>query len=222
MDDATHMDTLKASAVVAIEDNEGITVQDMLDFFNDPKGMGANDKLVTEAELEAVLLALRWEGKAKLVDGAYQAGMETMCGLMFEAAKAIRMPLGGEVEVGPLGFRARTEGWAGEIRVMGDGLSITVEAGGAIVMVTAAHSWRLRAFDVEARVRWSAVGGVSPEDASTFAVAVAEAAATAEALRDLLQPLASEAREPLALATERWLEANEAEAATRLAAALAS
>lgn len=220
---ADHMATLKASAAVAIEDSEGITAQDMLDFFNDPKGMGANDKLVTEAELDAALAALRWEGKAKLVDGAYHAGMETMCGLMFEAAKAILMPLDGEVEVGPLGFRARTDGWAGEVRVIGDGLLVEVQLGGGPTLrVLAGYSWRAQAFDVEATVNWSAQGSVAPEDAAVFAVAVAEAAARAEAVRDLLQPLASEAREALSLATQRWLEANEAEAAHRLAAALTS
>lgn len=217
--EAEWMAALKASALVTIQDGTANTIEEMMEMFNDPKAGGTP---VVAAELDEVLLVLRQDGKIKLgAEGVYTEGMETMYALMLDVASALQMPVDGELFVGPLGFSARTDSWAGEIRVTGDGIAVTVEQGRARLSVVAGYAWRTQAFGVEASVHWTSVGSVSPEDASTFACQVAQVATWAEVVRDLLAPLAKEAREPLSLATERWLAANEAVAMAGLRARLA-
>jgi hypothetical protein len=216
-----YMAVIKASALVAIQDGSATTIPDMLAMFNDPRAGGLRP--VTEADLAPLLLDLRWEGSIRAEGDAFAPGMETMVALMVEAAKAAGMPTDGEMEVGPQGFRARNDDWAGEVRVIGDGLAVTVEVRRATMRILASHSWRKQAFDIEPTIQWVSVGAVSPEDAGAFAVAVGELSARAEYIAALLAPIAScEDREGLAKRTERWLLDHEAEAGQRLRAALSA
>jgi hypothetical protein len=215
---------LKLAVLKAIQDGIARSLPDLMVALKDFASAHTLYGEPLEVELADQLLALRWEGAIRQEGDTYTPGMETMFALMVEAAKVIGMPVDGEMEVGAQGFGARNDDWAGEVRVIGDGLVLHAEVNRVTLRIVVGYSVGLGGVRVEPLIRWSSVGSVSPEDAAAFAVSVGEMAARAEHARDLLAPIAAMAdhseREALAKRTERWLIDHEVEAANRLRAAL--